>query len=235
MAKRSANLADTVYFSLKNKILRGELHPGTALLEETLSETFKVSRTPLRKALTQLMVEGYLIKGKDRTMRIPRISEAELKDTLAARKLLEVASIEEAAIKADPEDIDRIEHFIWDEEEALKTHDSLLISSIDRMFHNYLAKTSGNKIYEEFIAQLGYKVSLYLALSNTLGDVISEALKEHREILNSIKLKMPDRAANAMRNHLDNVEKRVLESIKNDETVQKYPYAAKIKKSKKMR
>jgi len=35
--------------------------------------------------------------------------------------------------------------------------------------------------------------------------------------------------------NFDNVEKRVLESIKNDETAQKYPNAAKIKKSKKMR
>jgi len=231
MVNRTANLADSVYFTLKNKILRGELHPGTALLEENLSETFKVSRTPLRKALTQLMVEGYLIKGKDRTLRIPKISESELKDTLAARRLLEVASVEEAAMRAAPEDIDRLEHFIWDEEEALKTHDTLLVSSIDRMFHSYIAKTSGNKIYEEFILQLGYKVSLYLALSNTLGDVISEALKEHMEIINFIKLKMPDRAANAMKNHLDNVEKRVLESINEEpKTIGKTQQKSKNKK-----
>jgi len=214
---RTASLADAAYFTLKNKILRGELRPGTPLVEETLCDMLKVSRTPLRKALTQLMAEGYLIRGRDRTMRIPVISEPELKDTLAARKLLEVASIEVAAQKASPEDINRLEHFIWDEEEALKIRDAVLISSIDRMFHNYLARISGNRIYEDFIAQLGYKVSLYLALSDTLGDVISEALSEHRAILTAMKLKMPDRAASAMRNHLDNVENRILESIKSSE------------------
>ncbi len=59
MTNKTSNLADTVYFTLKNRILRGELRPGTALREENLSEIFQVSRTPLRKALTQLMVEGY--------------------------------------------------------------------------------------------------------------------------------------------------------------------------------
>jgi len=118
----------------------------------------------------------------------------------------------------------------------MRTQDNLLVASIDRMFHNYLAQTSGNRIYEEFIGQLGYKVSLYLALSNTLGEVINEALKEHREILNSVKLKMPDRAAKAMKDHLDNVERRMLESIRHEEENSKSPaLSSKIKKKSKTR
>ena len=82
------SLADDIYYTLRNRILRGELPPGTALREEYLSEELRVSRTPLRKALTQLTAEGYLVKGRDRTLRIPQISESELIDTLEARKLV---------------------------------------------------------------------------------------------------------------------------------------------------
>lgn len=230
MAGTNTNLADSVYFSLRNQILRGEMRPGTALLEKTLSDTLQVSRTPLRKALTQLTSEGYLEKGKDRTLRIPKISPRELKETLFARKLLEVAAVEQTATFATKEDISRIEHFIWEEKEALKIRDSLMISSVDRMFHNYLAKTSNNKILEEFIGQLGYKVSLYLALSNTLGDIITEAIEEHSRILNGIKLKMPDRAAKAMKEHLDNVERRIFQSIA-EETVITVPEKKRRKKN----
>ena len=230
MAGTNTNLADSVYFSLRNQILRGEMRPGTALLEKTLSDTLQVSRTPLRKALTQLTSEGYLEKGKDRTLRIPRISPQELKETLFARKLLEVAAVEQTATFATKEDISRIEHFIWEEKEALKIRDSLMISSVDRMFHNYLAKTSNNKILEEFIGQLGYKVSLYLALSNTLGDIITEAIEEHSRILNGIKWKMPDRAAKAMKEHLDNVERRIFQSIADEEAVINVPEKKKRKK-----
>ena len=230
MAGTNTNLADSVYFSLRNQILRGEMRPGTALLEKTLSDTLQVSRTPLRKALTQLTSEGYLEKGKDRTLRIPKISPRELKETLFTRKLLEVAAAEQSAMFATKEDISRIEHLIWEEKEALKIRDSLMISSVDRMFHNYLAKTSNNKVLEEFIGQLGYKVSLYLALSNTLGDIITEAIEEHSQILNGIKLKLPDRAAKAMKEHLDNVERRIFQSIADEEAVINVPEKKKRKK-----
>ncbi len=230
MAGTNTNLADSVYFSLRNQILRGEMRPGTALLEKTLSDTLQVSRTPLRKALTQLTSEGYLEKGKDRTLRIPKISPRELKETLFTRKLLEVAAAEQSAMFATKEDISRIEHLIWEEKEALKIRDSLMISSVDRMFHNYLAKTSNNKVLEEFIGQLGYKVSLYLALSNTLGDIITEAIEEHSQILNGIKLNLPDRAAKAMKEHLDNVERRIFQSIADEEAVINVPEKKKRKK-----
>ena len=95
--------------------------------------------------------------------------------------------------------------------------DNVLVSSLDRMFHNYLGQISGNRVYCDFISQVGYKISLFLALSNTLGEVINEALKEHRDILYAIKLRMPERAGTAMKLHLDNVEKRILESIRCEE------------------
>lgn len=227
------SLADNIYYTLKNRILRGELRPGTALREEYLSEELQVSRTPLRKALTQLMAEGYLNKGKDRTLRIPQISEGELMDTLEARRLLEIASVEKVALRATKEDIERIEHFIWDEEEAMRLHDNVLVSSLDRMFHNYLGQVSGNKVYCDFISQVGYKISLFLALSNTLGEVINEALKEHRDILYAIKLRMPERAGAAMKLHLDNVEERILASIRSETEQRESLSEILVQKSKK--
>ena len=227
------SLADNIYYTLKNRILRGELRPGTALREEYLSEELQVSRTPLRKALTQLMAEGYLNKGKDRTLRIPQISEGELMDTLEARRLLEIASVEKVALRATKEDIERIEHFIWDEEEAMRLHDNVLVSSLDRMFHNYLGQVSGNKVYCDFISQVGYKISLFLALSNTLGEVINEALKEHRDILYAIKLRMPERAGAAMKLHLDNVEERILARIRSETEQRESLSEILVQKSKK--
>lgn len=214
-AIKNASLADNVYFMLKNRILRGELPPGSALREENLSEMFDVSRTPLRKALTQLMAEGYLVKGKDRTLRIPRLSQSELTDALTVRMLLETNAVASATERANKEDLERLEHFIWDEQEALRLHDNVLTASLDRMFHNLIAQLSGNKVYEKFIVQLNYKVSFYLALSDTLGEIdINEALKEHTDILQAMKLKMPDRAAKSMRHHLDMVENRMMEKVR---------------------
>jgi DNA-binding GntR family transcriptional regulator len=213
MRNKTMNLSDSVYYALKNKILRCELLPGTPLKEEALSAFFNVSRTPMRKALTRLMSEGYIVKSSDRTLRIPIISVSEIRDSFCARRLLEKAAIEEAAQRATKEDIDRLEHLIWDEEEAFRMRDTILISSLDMMFHNFLGKISRNRTYEELISQLGYKIALYLALSNTLGDVINDALNEHREILKAVKAREAKAAIDAMEKHINNVENRIIYSI----------------------
>ncbi|POX38081.1 GntR family transcriptional regulator, partial [Streptomyces sp. Ru73] len=43
---------------LRQMIISGELPPRSGLSEMALSETFGVSRTPIREALKQLQIEG---------------------------------------------------------------------------------------------------------------------------------------------------------------------------------
>lgn len=211
--KKKTCLSDEAYFSLKNKILRGELKSGTALKEEFLAEILKVSRTPLRMALQRLMREGYLVKCPDRTLRIPEISVDELRNICAARKLLEVSAVAEACINVNESNLGKLEYLIECEHDALDKRDTLLVSSLDRTFHEYIAELSGNMIYSDFIQQLNCKVSFFLALSDTLGDVVNHALHEHNEILSALKDKSPDLAMKMMEKHLNNVECRVIESL----------------------
>lgn len=212
------SLSDKAYFSIKNKILRGELKPGCALKEEQLSQTFSISRTPLKKALTQLLAEGFLVKGTDRTLRVPFITISELTDTMKARRLLESAAAAEACAHRTDEDVTRLEHLIRDEREAWLIHDNFTILTMDNLFHNFIAQTSQNKIYAEFIRILGYKAVLYLALSDTLSSEINYALDEHRAVAEAIRRRRPEEAAEAMRLHIDNVEKRIFDIIDTDRT-----------------
>ena len=157
MKNKTVNLSDDVYHVLKNKILRGEYRPGTALKEEILSDTLQVSRTPLRKALTLLMSEGYLVKSKDRTMRIPTVSLEGMKNTMAARKLLEVAAVKEACARATAEDHIRLKSYIIEEKIAQKNRDTLLASSLFLALSETPAGIKGargehNVIYEAMVS-----------------------------------------------------------------------------------
>ena len=51
---------EKLYRDLKKQILTMELEPGQALDETTLSESYSISRTPLRDVFRQLAGEGYL-------------------------------------------------------------------------------------------------------------------------------------------------------------------------------
>jgi DNA-binding GntR family transcriptional regulator len=208
------NLSENTYFELRNRILRGDYPPDSPLLEESLSAEFGVSRTPVRGALARLLSEGFLVQGEeDRTLRVPAISRKELQDTFEARRTLEAAVLELACRKATPEQIARLEHLVWDEREAFRIRERPLIAAVDRFFHNYLAEMADNGLYRNFVEHINFRVSLFLALSDTLGEVIGEALEEHERILEAVRSRSPERGREAMLNHLSRVEERILESL----------------------
>jgi GntR family transcriptional regulator, rspAB operon transcriptional repressor len=51
--------SERVYRALRDQILTGALAPLTRLVELQLAQQFTVSRTPVREALKQLIVEGW--------------------------------------------------------------------------------------------------------------------------------------------------------------------------------
>jgi DNA-binding GntR family transcriptional regulator len=58
--KRSKSLTETAYAVLRERIITGELAPGTDVSEPELAEQLSVSKTPVREALARLCVEGFM-------------------------------------------------------------------------------------------------------------------------------------------------------------------------------
>ena len=202
-------LSEQIYFDLKNKILNGEILPGQALREENLAANMGTSRTPVRTALKMLFSEGFLSQAQDRSLSVTTVSLKELRDTLIARKIVEGAIAELACSRATPHHIDRLEHFIYDEEMAHKDRNKILVVAADRRFHAYLAEITDNPVLQEFQEKLGNKTSLFLAITSTLGEEIFYALGEHRKLLEAIKEGTPEESRNAMLEHLKNIETRI--------------------------
>ena len=52
------------YEGLKESIYLGDLQPGQHLVEVSLAQTFNVSRTPIREALSRLEHDGLLVRTR---------------------------------------------------------------------------------------------------------------------------------------------------------------------------
>ena len=63
----SPSLKQLVYDNLKERIIQGELKPGTRLREEDLSTDMNISRAPIREALNMLERDGFttIVPRKD--------------------------------------------------------------------------------------------------------------------------------------------------------------------------
>ena len=78
-----------VVAELRKQILNGEIKPGQRLAEIPLAESFSVSRTPIRHALTILEQEGYLTRDDSRSYLVRSYRVGDVIDAIEVRGVLE--------------------------------------------------------------------------------------------------------------------------------------------------
>lgn len=92
------------YEQLKEAIYLGDLQPGQHLVETSLAESFRVSRTPIREALTRLEQDGLVIRTAN-GLTVRQRSPGEVLDIYEVRVLLEGAAGRTAAERRTNNDI----------------------------------------------------------------------------------------------------------------------------------
>jgi DNA-binding GntR family transcriptional regulator len=93
--------ADEIALALEDAVISGELAPGTVLRQETLSERFGVSRTPIREALRRLAATGLVSFEPNRGVRVRAIPREELREAFLVRAELEALVTELAVPRFD--------------------------------------------------------------------------------------------------------------------------------------
>jgi DNA-binding GntR family transcriptional regulator len=90
---RSISLVDVVANGLRKQITSGELRPGDAVYEHTLSERYGVSR-PAAKAAIELLVSSRLLaRTANRPARVPHPTERDLDDLCLSRLMIEQIAV----------------------------------------------------------------------------------------------------------------------------------------------
>jgi DNA-binding GntR family transcriptional regulator len=92
---------DALTESLRQRILGGELGPGTPLREEALSGEYDVARHSLRSALRSLQGEGIVQIEANRGARVKSLSADDVRGLSALRTALEVEAARMALSRGD--------------------------------------------------------------------------------------------------------------------------------------
>ena len=100
ISKNSGSLHEEVLSKVRHMILQGELEPGSRIVERSLCERFKVSRTPLREAFKVLRSEGLVEILPNRGARVPTFRKREICDAMEIMAALEGLAGELAAERA---------------------------------------------------------------------------------------------------------------------------------------
>lgn len=219
MAVRRTTLVGATVDELIHLIESRQLSAGDSLPSTSeLAEQLDVSRTVIREAIAELAGHGLLIRrqGKDTEISFPDSEQFErlvrLRFALAGaqfaqlqefRSAIEVGAARLAAERATTDD-DRALKARLDELAGVTDMD--LLHEADQAFHSEIARISGN----DFLIMSLEGVSPLLielrkkAWANWIegGRDLGELIDAHRAIYDAIVSRNPDRAAEAMTQHL---------------------------------
>ena len=91
------SMSEIVRRVVEEKIIYGELMPGSRLFEEELVEQFNISRSPIREALKILEHDGLVLIEPRRGARVAQLSITDLDEVYTTRVALESLAAAQAA------------------------------------------------------------------------------------------------------------------------------------------
>ena len=207
-----ANSARLVDF-IGNKILEGEMPPGTKLTEASLAEELGVSRAPLREALLKLEERQLIERVPYSGMRVARLSQADILQMYEIREVLEGLACRKAASRISAEDIRKLNAYVDASEARLASPaaaDSRTLSTIGD-FHDEIARIGEN---EQLRKMLGREVWKFLRVNYQLRsrtqERLAEAVVEHRRIIEALEARDAELSELLMRRHIAKAREGVL-------------------------
>lgn len=212
----STNLtrSDAIYASLRRAILEQALKPGTKLPEDSIGDTFGVSRTSARNALVRLSSDGLVEIKPNRGAAVAMPTLEEAVEVFALRRCLEREVIDRLCKRMPKDGIDALVSHVREEERALRASSPRSIRLAGE-FHILLAELTGSKLLIEFIIQVVSRSSLILARFGRPHSAEC-GIDEHIQLIEALKKLDVEAATHIMDHHLHAVEDRAKADDEND-------------------
>jgi GntR family transcriptional repressor for pyruvate dehydrogenase complex len=221
-------ISDQVFDQIRELIYRGKLKPGEKLMtERELAQAMNVSRTTIRDAIQRLVAmglivqkqgQGTFVKTIDENLENPLVKametqDASLEDLLEVRMGLECNAAALAAKRADETDITALKQSIAEMEAEVNS--GRLGTEADTAFHMAIAYAAKNPLH--ILIMRNFYDYLFRGIGENLASLyeepenIQEILRQHRNILSTIKARDPYKAYTVMSEHIQ----FVLDFLKN--------------------
>ena len=141
---RETVLRQQVYEQIKHDIITCKLAPGEPLSENQFLDRFKVSKTPIREALTSLVQDGLLEYTPNRGFMVTPISVADIQEIFEARIFFETELFRLAVKNISDEEIEELERQSQMDGDTKSPDYAETFLEKNRKFHMALAAAGGN-------------------------------------------------------------------------------------------
>lgn len=214
LAIEARTVNQLAYDRLRDLVVSGKLSSGERLDERVLAETMGISRTPVRDAISRLANEGVVEHRPYQGAFVRHFSVQQIDDLYRVRKELESLAVLLAAERMTERDLKALEKTVNRCHRALTAGDVPAFERLDQEFHESLARCSGNEALISCLERLSLQIQLARHRANAAPDLPQRTTSERESILEALKARDGARAAQYMRDHIEDVQKALLEQLR---------------------
>ena len=207
-------LHQEVAVRLRQRIVEGHLAPGTKLNERELSESLKVSRTPLREAIKMLAAEGLVELLPNRGAAVAQMAEQDVADTFEVIAGLEGQSGELAAQRITEAELDEIRALHYEMLAAYTRRDLPTYYRINAQIHALINAAARNPVLTQTWRNVNARLQALRFRSNFDAAKWKRAVKEHERMVELLAARDAAGMRALMVGHLEHKRDAVLELMR---------------------
>lgn len=203
-------LRDIVFETLREAIMNGNLKPGERLMEVQLAQKLGVSRTPVREAIRKLELEGIITMIPRKGAYVAEVSLKDISEVLEVRAALEGLAAGLAAEKMLDSEIELLKEKASEFEEAAQEMKREDLIQLDVQIHEIIFKSTNNHALMNLVDGLREQVQRFRITYLSSMQNAEEIIIEHRELINALIERNPEKAKIAAESHIKQIRNFIL-------------------------
>jgi DNA-binding GntR family transcriptional regulator len=212
MPETVVSLADAVAGSIRDAILSRRLKAGERIFQDRVAEELGVSRQPVREALKRLQAEGLVRELGNRRVIVREYSHSDVSENYLLRRTLESEATRIAATALTDTALDDLAAVNANLDRVARTGDTTGILDLNERFHRLIWRSTELPTLQGFIESLWMGLTIATPLS--IPGRMLRSVEEHEAILRALRARDPERAAQAMAQHIEEAAHEFLASHK---------------------
>lgn len=212
MTDTHSTIRQKVLSKIQSDIIAGIYRSGEKLNEKALADRYHVSRTPLREAIRQLQMEGWLDEFPNKGVRVATITRQDVHDNFQIRRLLEGYATGIAAHHMPLEEVQRLRSVLNILRSNTARGEHVGNNTLIREIHTTFLKYSENKQLQQVIYQSLHRFAR-LRFLLTHAKNINQMYDCIERILNALEKHDSKEAEASMVESLDIYERLIFDDI----------------------
>jgi len=210
------SLPELVYLRLRDAIVSGALKADQALRQEEIAQNLRVSRVPVREALSRLEVEGLVIQRPRRGYIVTSLNLEDIEDIFYIRMMIEERATRLATQRRTSEDVSGVARLVqsMDRLNGKGATDVQLYAERNRAFHLKLYEISGRPQLSRFMLVLRSNVERYIRIGGAIANAMDTAQEEHHRILDAFRRGAAAEAGRLAREHCQHTYDRLAAKLR---------------------